>query len=84
MKVDTAVAKILKIEGIDVATGFPNVPIQEAMAKEGIRHITFRSERVAVEASIGYARSTFGRQIGVSSMQGGPGVEVAYAGLREA
>lgn len=84
MKIDTAVAKILKIEGVDVATGFPNVPLQEAMAKEEIRHITFRSERVAVEANIGYARSTFGRKIGVSSMQGGPGLEVAFPALREA
>jgi len=84
MEVDRAVAKILKMEGVEVATGYPNVPLQEAMAKEGIRHITFRNERVAVEASIGYARTSFGKCIGVSSMQGGPGLEVAFAGLREA
>ncbi len=84
MEVNRAVAKILKMEGVEVATGFPNVPLQEAMAKEGIRLITFRNERVAVEASIGYARTSFGKRIGVSSVQGGPGLEVAFAGLREA
>jgi len=84
MEVNRAVAKILKMERVEVATGYPNVPLQEAMAKEGIRHITFRNEWVAVEASIGYARTSFGKRIGVSSMQGGPGLEVAFAGLREA
>lgn len=84
MQVDTAVAKILKMEGIEFSCGYPYAPLQNDLAKEGIRTITFRSERVAVEASIGYARSTFGQRIGFSSIQGGPGLEVAFAGIREA
>ncbi|MBM2825534.1 MAG: thiamine pyrophosphate enzyme, central domain family [Dehalococcoidales bacterium] len=84
MKCQTAIAKILKMEGVDVVTGFPNNPLHEAMATEGIRLIMFRTEQVAVQAADGFTRASFGKRIGVTSMQAGPGLEVAFSGIREA
>lgn len=84
MRCQTAIAKILKMEGVDCVVGFPNNPIHEAMAEEGIRFITFRTEQVAVQAADGFTRASFGKRIGVASMQAGAGLEVAYSGIREA
>jgi acetolactate synthase I/II/III large subunit len=84
MRCQTAIAKILKMEGVDCVVGFPNNPIHEGMAEEGIRFISFRDEQVAVQAADGFTRASFGKRIGVASMQAGAGVEVAYAGIREA
>ena len=44
------IAKILKAEGIESVTCFPSNPLIEAVAKEGIRPISFRHERGAVMA----------------------------------
>ena len=41
----TAIAKILKIEGIEFVTCFPLNPVLDAVAEEGIRLITARTER---------------------------------------
>ena len=84
MRCQTAIAKILKMEGVDCVVGFPNNPIHEGMAEEGIRFISFRDEQGAVQAADGFTRASFGKRIGVASMQAGAGVEVAYAGIREA
>lgn len=84
MRCQTAIAKILKMEGVDCVVGFPNNPIHEGMAEEGIRFITFRTEQVAVQAADGFTRASFGQRIGVASMQAGSGLEVAYSGVREA
>jgi acetolactate synthase-1/2/3 large subunit len=79
-----AIAKILKMEGVEFITGFPNCAIHDAVAEEGIRIITFRNERVAVEAAYGYARTSFGKRIGVTSPMYGPGIENAFPGVRQA
>ena len=50
------IAKILKAEGIDSVTCFPSNPLIEAVAKEGIRPISFRNERGAVMAADGFSR----------------------------
>ncbi len=84
MKCGTAIAKILRMEGVDFVTGFPNNPLHEALAIEGIRLIMFRTEQVAVQAADGFTRASFGKRIGVASMQAGPGLEVAFPGIREA
>ena len=84
MKGYSAVAKILKMEGVELITGFPNSNVQDAAAEEGIRIVTFRNERVAVEAACGYARASFGKRIGVSSVMLGPGVECAFPAVRQA
>jgi acetolactate synthase-1/2/3 large subunit len=84
MKGYSAVAKILKMEGVELITGFPNSNIQDAAADEGIRTVTFRNERVAVEAACGYTRTSFGKRIGVSSVMLGPGIECAFPAVRQA
>ncbi len=84
MRCQTAIAKVLKMEGVDCVVGFPNNPIHEGMSEEGIRFISFRDEQGAVQAADGFTRASFGKRIGVASMQAGAGVEVAYAGIREA
>jgi thiamine pyrophosphate-dependent acetolactate synthase large subunit-like protein len=80
----TALAKILKMEGIDFISGFPQNPIFEAGAKEGIRPIISRNERVGVGIADGFTRASFGERIGVCAMQTGPGVENAFSGVAQA
>jgi len=82
MKGYAAVAKILKMEGVELITGFPNSNVQDAAAEEGIRTVTFRNERVAVETACGYTRASFGKRIGVSSVMLGPGIECAFPTVR--
>ncbi len=84
MKAQTAVAKILKMEGVEFVTSFPNVAHHEAIAEEGIRLIQFRNEHVATQVADGFTRASFGKRIGVTSMQAGPGIEVAFGAVREA
>jgi thiamine pyrophosphate-dependent acetolactate synthase large subunit-like protein len=84
MKCKTAIARILKTEVVEIVTGFPNNPLHEAIASEGIRLIMFRTEQVAAQAADGFTRASFGKRIGVTSMQAGPGLEVAFSGVREA
>jgi acetolactate synthase-1/2/3 large subunit len=45
VKVGTAIARILKIEGVDVLFGYPRNAVLEAAAKEDIRTIIVRQER---------------------------------------
>jgi thiamine pyrophosphate-dependent acetolactate synthase large subunit-like protein len=84
MKANTAIAKILKMEGTEFVTGFPNNALQDAVAAEGIRTINFRTEKVAVEAADGFTRVSFGQRIGVCTVMLGPGIEVAFPGVRQA
>jgi len=79
-----AIARILKMEGVELVTGFPNNALQDAVAEEGIRLVTFRNERAAVEAADGYTRVSFGKHIGVSTVMFGPGIEAAFSGVRQA
>jgi len=80
----TAVAKVLKKEGVDFVTCFPTNPIIEAAAIEGIRPIKTRTERVAVGMADGFTRASFGRRNGVCLVQTGPGSENAFAGVAQA
>ena len=80
----TAIAKILKMEGVEFISGFPMNAIFEAGAKEGIRPIMARNERVGVGIADGFTRASFGRRIGVCAMQSGPGVENAFSGVAQA
>ena len=61
---------------------FPNSNVQDAAAEEGIRTVTFRNERVAVGAACGYTHASLGKQIGVSSVMLGPGIECAFPTVR--
>ena len=80
----TAVARILKKEGVDFITCFPTNPLIESAAIEGIRPIKARTERVAVGMADGYTRASFGRRNGICFVQNGPGSENAFAGVAQA
>ena len=80
----TAIAEILKMEGIEFISGFPMNAVFEAGAVEGIRPILARNERVGVGIADGFTRASFGQRIGVCAMQSGPGVENAFSGVAQA
>jgi len=84
MQAVTAIAKILKAEEVVFISGFPMNAVFEAGAKEGIRPIIARNERVGVGIADGFTRASFGKRIGVCAMQSGPGVENAYSGVAQA
>ncbi len=84
MKGNTAIAKILKTEGVEFVTGFPDNPLHEEVAKEDIRFIKFRTERVAVQVADGFSRASFVKRFGVCITQGGPGNENAFSGVAHA
>ena len=77
MKGRTAIAKILKMEGVEFVSGFPQNDIFEAGAEEGIRCIIARTERVGVNIADAYTRVSNGKRIGVCLVQSGPGIENA-------
>ncbi len=79
-----AVARILKMEGVEWIACFPSNNLIEAIAKEGIRPIMFRQERGALMAADGYSRMNNRRKFGVVITQGGPGSENAMGGLAQA
>ncbi len=80
----TAIAKILKMEGVEFISGFPMNSIFEAGAKEGIRPILTRNERVGVGIADGFARASFAQRVGVCAMQNGPGIENSFSGVAQA
>ena len=84
MKARTAIAKILKAQGVQYVFSFPTSPLLEGAAEESIRIVTGRTERHAIHMADGYARTTSGRPVGVCMVQGGPGVEHAFPGMAQA
>ena len=78
------IAKILKAEGIDSVTCFPSNPLIEAVAKEGIRPISFRNERGAVMAADGFSRTSQRKKFGVAIVQSQAGAENAMGGIAQA
>ena len=84
MKGTEFIAKILKAEGIDSVTCFPSNPLIEAVAKEGIRPISFRNERGAVMAADGFSRISQRKKFGVAIVQSQAGAENAMGGLAQA
>jgi thiamine pyrophosphate-dependent acetolactate synthase large subunit-like protein len=79
-----AVARILKMEGVEWIACFPSNNLIEAAANEGIRPIMFRQERGALMAADGYSRMNNRKKFGVVITQGGPGSENAMGGLAQA
>ncbi|SVE59698.1 uncharacterized protein METZ01_LOCUS512552, partial [marine metagenome] len=67
------IARILKAEGVSQVFNFPFSPIVDSMAREGIRIITSRQERVAGNMADGVSRSTNGREIGTWTVQASAG-----------
>ena len=79
-----AIANILKLEGVEQLTCFPNNAIIESAAEAGIRPICARTERVAVNIADGLSRVSGGRRIGVCAVQYGPGSENQFSGVAQA
>jgi thiamine pyrophosphate-dependent acetolactate synthase large subunit-like protein len=84
MNVMEAVARILKLEGVEWVSCFPSNNLIEVVAKEGIRTIMFRQERGAMMAADGYSRLNDRTKFGVVITQGGPGSENSMGGLAQA
>jgi acetolactate synthase-1/2/3 large subunit len=80
----TAIANILKMEGVEFVGCVPYQPLMEAAAIAGIRPIIFRQEGTGVHMVDGYARVTNGKRTGVFLMQNGPGAENAFGGVAQA
>ena len=84
MRGDTAVAKLLKAEGVEYLFCFPNNSLIEAAASEGIRPIIARSEKALLNMADGYTRVSNRRRIAAVAVQQGPGVENAFGGVAQA
>lgn len=84
MKGDRVVAKILKAEGVEWMSCFPAQGLIGIAAEEGIRPILCRQERAGVNIADGFSRVNNGSNIGVFTMQAGPGAENAFAGVAQA
>ncbi len=83
MDVNEAVARILKIEGVEWVSCFPSNQLIEVVAREGIRTVMFRQERGAIMAADGYSRMNDRKKFGVSITQGGPGSENSMGGIAQ-
>src|SRR3954447_2067814 len=84
MKLGTAIAEIMKREGIEILCGYPVNHLLEYAAKADIRPIIVRQERIGIHMADAISRVTSGRKIGAFCMQHGPGTENAYGGVAQA
>ena len=84
MKVASAIARILKREGVEHLFGYPVNPIIETCAGEGIRPLMVRQERIGLHMAEMVSRLSSGRRVGVFAMQHGPGTENAFGGVAQA
>ena len=80
----TAIANILKQEGVEFAFCFPNNALIDAIAAAGIRPVIARMERGAVNMADAYTRVNNGHKNGVCIVQAGPGIENAFPGVAQA
>jgi acetolactate synthase I/II/III large subunit len=84
LKVADAIAHALKAEGVKNLICYPRQIMIDACARADIRPVICRQERVGMGIADGVSRSTYGKSIGVFSMQGGPGAENSFAGIAQA
>ncbi|MFN2164646.1 MAG: thiamine pyrophosphate-binding protein, partial [Anaerolineae bacterium] len=84
MKGFEVIARVLKEEGVEFIACYPRNPVIEACAKEGIRPVLCRQERVGFGIADGFSRVTNGRRLGVFICQHGPGAENAFPGAAQA
>ena len=80
----TAIANILRMEGVEFVACVPYQPLLEAAAIAGIRPMIFRQEITGIHMVDGYSRVTNGDKIGVFMMQNGPGAENGFGGVAQA
>jgi thiamine pyrophosphate-dependent acetolactate synthase large subunit-like protein len=83
MKVGTAIAEIMKREGIEILFGYPVNHLFEYAAEADIRPVIVRQERVGLHMADAIARVTSGRKLGAFAMQHGPGAENAFGGVAQ-
>ena len=74
MKLGTAIAEIMKREGIEILCGYPVNHLIEHAANADIRPVMVRQERIGLHMADAISRVTSGRKIGAFCMQHGPGV----------
>ena len=79
-----AIAQILKCEGVNLITCFPDNAVIDAAAALDIKPVVARTERVAVNIADGYSRVSGGAKIGVTALQYAGGIENAFAGMAQA
>jgi acetolactate synthase-1/2/3 large subunit len=84
MNVTQAIAEVLKREGVEYLIGYPVNPLFEAAAAIDIRTIIVRQERTGLHMADAFSRIHSGDQIGVFTMQHGPGSENAFGGVAQA
>ncbi len=84
MRVDDAVAEILRREGVDTLFCYPVNPVIEAAARIDIRPVVVRQERIGLHMADALGRMTSGERVGVFAMQFGPGTENAFGGVAQA
>ncbi|HCK09444.1 thiamine pyrophosphate-requiring protein [bacterium] len=84
MKVEDAIAHILKEEGTEFLFAYPVNGLIESCAKLDIRPIIVRQERIGLHMADALSRLSSGKRIGVFAMQSGPGTENAFGGVAQA
>jgi acetolactate synthase I/II/III large subunit len=84
MRVDDAVAEILRREGVETLFCYPVNPVIEAAARIDIRPVVVRQERIGLHMADALGRITSGGKVGVFAMQHGPGTENAFGGVAQA
>ena len=80
----TAVANVLKMEGVEWIAVMPSNPLIEAAAIAGIRPVVCRQERTGVHMADGFSRVNNGKKTGIFLAQNGPGAENAFGGVAQA
>src|SRR6202022_4645572 len=83
MKLGTAIAEIMKREGIEILCGYPVNHLIEHGANANIRPIMVRQERIGIHMADAISRVTSGETIGAFCMQHGPGAENAMGGVAQ-
>ncbi len=79
------VLKCMRAEGVDLVFGYPGgaiMPLYDALAGSGVRHLLTRHEQGAVFAAEGYARVT--GKVGVAMATSGPGATNLVTGIADA
>src|SRR5258708_1787558 len=84
MRGTEAVARILKLEGVEFLFSYPNNPLIDEAARIGIRPIISRGGKTLINMADGYNPRAEGRRPTVIVVQAGPGIENAFGGLAQA
>src|SRR5260370_35369118 len=80
MKLGTAIAEIMKREGIEILCGYPVNHLIEHAANADIRPVMVRQERIGLHMADAISRGTSGHSIGAFCIHDGPGAENPMGG----